>query len=264
MLTDKSHSSILRILLILCYKTFIMEPKKNPDLDLRRNSGLYFAIGLNLMLLITYNMLEHKTYDKDNVDIGLLDVDYELEADIPIVNFEPPPPPPPPPAAPEIITIVENIEEVEETVIESTETNQEELIEPVLDVEDVSVEEVDEDIEVPFSVVEKIPVFPGCEGLTKSESKKCFQSKIQAHIKKNFKYPDLAVDLGINGKVFVLFVINADGVSSNIRTRGPDKILEKEASRIIGLLPKMTPGKQRGKSVKVPYSIPIHFKLANH
>lgn len=240
-----------------------MELKKNPDLDLRKNSGLYFAIGLNIMLLITYNVLEYKTYDKDNIDIGLLNLEAEIEEDIPIVNFEAPPPPPPP-AAPEVITIVENIEEVEETVIESTEIAEDEIIEPVVLVEDVNVDEIEEDVEVPFSVVEKIPIFPGCEGLSKSESKKCFQSKIQAHIKKNFKYPDLAVDLGINGKVFVLFVIDAKGVSSNIRTRGPDKILEKEAARIIGLLPKMTPGKQRGKAVKVPYSIPIHFKLSNH
>ncbi|MBE9489800.1 MAG: energy transducer TonB [Bacteroidetes bacterium] len=240
-----------------------MELKKNPEVDIRKNSGLYFAIGLNIMLLITYNALEHKTYDKDNIDIGILDIEAEIEDDIPIVNFEAPPPPPPP-AAPEVITIVENIEEVEETVIESTEIAEDEIIEPVVLVEDVNVDEIEEDVEVPFSVVEKIPVFPGCEGLSISESKKCFQSKIQAHIKKNFKYPELAVDLGINGKVFVLFVIDADGVSSNIRTRGPDKILEKEATRIIGLLPKMTPGRQRGKSVKVPYSIPIHFKLASH
>ena len=240
-----------------------MELKKNPEVDIRKNSGLYFAIGLNIMLLITYNALEHKTYDKDSIDIGILDIEAEIEDDIPIVNFEAPPPPPPP-AAPEVITIVENIEEVEETVIESTEIAEDEIIEPVVMVEDVNVDEIEEDVEVPFSVVEKIPVFPGCEGLSISESKKCFQSKIQAHIKKNFKYPELAVDLGINGKVFVLFVIDADGVSSNIRTRGPDKILEKEATRIIGLLPKMTPGRQRGKSVKVPYSIPIHFKLASH
>jgi len=239
-----------------------MKLKKNPDVDLGKNSGLYFAIGLNIMLLITYNLLEYKTYDKDEIDIGLLDVNLELEDDIPIVKFDAPPPPPPPPA-PEVITIVENVEEVEETVIESTETTMEEKIEPVV-IEDVKVEEIEEDVEVPFSVVEKIPVYPGCEGLSKSESKKCFQSKIQAHIKKNFKYPETAQELGINGKVYVLFVIDANGKTSNIRTRGPDRMLEKEASRIISLLPKMTPGKQRGKSVKVPYSIPIHFKLASN
>jgi periplasmic protein TonB len=241
-----------------------MELKKNPNVDLRRSSGLYFAIGLNIMLLITYNILEYKTYDKDEIAIGILDINQEIEDDIPIVNFEAIPPPPPPAAAPEIITIVEDIELVEETVIESTETTEEEIIEPVVKVEDVNVEEIEEDIEVPFSVVEKIPVFPGCEGLSKSESKKCFQSKIQAHIKKNFIYPETAINLGINGKVFVLFVIDSNGYVSNIRLRGPDKILEKEASRIINLLPKMIPGKQRGRAVKVPYSIPIHFKLASN
>jgi periplasmic protein TonB len=241
-----------------------MEIKKNPNLDLRKNSGLYFAIGLNIMLLITYNLLEYKTYDKDDIAIGILDINQEIEDDIPIVNFEAPPPPPPPKAAPEVIIIVEDIIEIEETVIESTETTEEEIIEPVVKVEDVNVEEIEEEIEVPFSVVEKIPIFPGCEGLSKSEAKKCFQSKIQEHIKKNFKYPETALNLGIHGKVFVLFVIDSNGYVSNIRLRGPDKLLEKEAARIISILPKMTPGKQRGRSVKVPYSIPIHFKLASN
>jgi protein TonB len=241
-----------------------MQIKKNPSADLQKNSGLYFAIGLNIMLLITYNVLEYKTYDKDDIAIGILDIYHEIEDDILIIKFEAPPPPPPPKAAPEVIIIVEDIIEIEETIIESTETTEEEIIEPVVKVEDVTVEEIEEDIEVPFSVVEKIPIFPGCEGLSKNESKKCFQSKIQAHIMKNFKYPEVALELGINGKVFVLFVIDANGISSNIRTRGPDRILEKEAARIISILPKMTPGEQRGRAVKVPYSIPIHFKLASN
>ena len=88
-----------------------------------------------------------------------------------------------------------------------------------------------------------------------------FREKMNKHLAKNYKYPEAAMELGINGKVFVMFVINSEGYVSNIRTRGPDKILEKEANRIIALLPKMTPGKQRGRAVNVPYSIPINFKL---
>ncbi len=237
-----------------------MELKKNPKVDLGRNSGLYFAIGLNIMLLITYNMLEYKSYDKQDIALDVLVMDQELDDDIPLLNVEPPPPPPPPKAAPEVITVVEDIIEIEESVIESTETTQDEIVEEIIRVEDVNVEELDEDIEVPFAVIEVPPIYPGCEGLSKSESKKCFQSKIQTHIQNNFEYPELAIDLGINGKVFVIFVIDAQGYVSNIRTRGPDKILEKEASRIISLIPKLTAGKQRGRYVKVPYSIPIHFK----
>ena len=78
---------------------------------------------------------------------------------------------------------------------------------------------------------------------------------------KEFTYPEMALELGIQEKVFVQFMIDSKGHVEGIRTRGPDKLLEKEASRIIASLPDMTPGMQRGKSVKVPYSIPINFMI---
>ena len=71
----------------------------------------------------------------------------------------------------------------------------------------------------------------------------------------------MAVEMGIEGKVYVQFVIDTDGRVTQIRTRGPDKLLEAEAERIISALPRMAPGKQRGRAVKVPYSIPINFRL---
>ena len=166
------------------------------------------------------------------------------------------PPPPPPPAAPEVIEVVEDEEEVEETVIESTETSQEE---EVVEIEEVEVEEVEEDISVPFAVIEDVPVFPGCEGA--KDKKACFQEMMQEHIRKNFRYPEIAQEMGVQGRVSVIFVIQKDGSIGDIRMRGPDKNLEAEARRIIEKLPKMTPGKQRGRPVKVPFSIPITFKL---
>ncbi|NND15869.1 MAG: energy transducer TonB, partial [Eudoraea sp.] len=107
-----------------------------------------------------------------------------------------------------------------------------------------------------------VPIYPGCEGLrTNDERKACFQEKIQAHVSKEFRYPQGALELGINGRVFVVFAIDSKGKVTGIRTRGPDKMLEQEAARIIAALPQMTPGKQRGQSVKVPYSIPINFMI---
>ena len=243
-----------------------MEAKKNPNLEVGRNSSLYFAIGLNIMLLITYNMLNYKTYDQEDLAMDILEVEEVIEEEIPLLNIDTPPPPPPPPiATPEVITIVEDVEEIEETIIESTETDQEEGIEErEFAVDEVEVEEVEEEIEVAFAVVEKVPIFPGCKGKSNAELKKCFQKKMNEHVMKNFKYPDVAMELGIKGRVFVLFAIDKDGYVTGIKTRGPDKILEKEAARIIGKLPKMTPGKQRGKNVKVPYSVPIMFKLHNN
>ena len=233
-----------------------MEPKKNPKADVGRNSALYFVIGLAAVLALVYGAMEWKKYDKANdYDISM-NVEDQLDEEVPMTEQIKTPPPPPPPAAPEVIEVVEDEEEVEETVIESTETSQEE---EVIEIEEVAVEEVEEDISVPFAVIEDVPVFPGCEGA--SDKKACFQEMMQKHIRKNFRYPEIAQEMGVQGRVSVIFVIQKDGSIGNIRMRGPDKNLEAEAMRIIQKLPKMTPGKQRGRAVKVPFSIPITFKL---
>ncbi|MDC6384129.1 energy transducer TonB [Flagellimonas taeanensis] len=233
-----------------------MEPKKNPKADVGRNSSLYFVIGLAAVLALVYGAMEWKKYDKANdYDISM-NVEDQLDEEVPMTEQIKTPPPPPPPAAPEVIEVVEDEEEVEETVIESTETSQEE---EVIEIEEVEVEEVEEDISVPFAVIEDVPVFPGCENA--ANKKDCFQEKMQDHIRKNFRYPEIAQEMGVQGRVSVIFVIQKDGSIGDIRMRGPDKNLEAEAMRIIQKLPKMTPGKQRGRAVKVPFSIPITFKL---
>ena len=233
-----------------------MQPKKNPKADLNKNRNLYFVIGLTFVLGITWGAVEYKSYDRQlNFDgVNMLEDD---EEDIPITEQlkTPPPPPPPPPPAPEVIEIVEDEEEVEETVIESTESDEEMII------EDIVVEDDFEDIDVPFAVIEDVPIFPGCERVAKSERRNCFQDQMNKHIRKNFRYPDIAQEMGIQGRVYVNFIISKDGSITNIRMRGPDKNLENEAARIIGRLPKMTPGKQRGRAVRVPFSIPITFRL---
>ncbi len=121
----------------------------------------------------------------------------------------------------------------------------------------------DSDInEVPLSIVETVPLFPGCsESASDREQRECFQQKIQEHIAVNFSYPEIAQEMGIQGRVFVQFTINKSGFITDLQTRGPDKNLEIEANRIIGLLPRIKPGKQKGKPVNVPFSIPITFKL---
>ncbi|RAV27940.1 energy transducer TonB [Sinomicrobium soli] len=235
-----------------------MEPKKNPKADLSRNSGLYFAIGLAVVLFLTWQALEWKKYDKDEAFTYKMNVDDELDEEIPITEMlkTPPPPPPPPPATPEVIEVVEDDEEIEETVIESTETNQEEQ---VAEVEEIAEVEEPVDVDVPFAVIEDVPVFPGCEDA--KDKRACFQEMMQKHIRKHFRYPEIAQEMGVQGRVAVMFTIDKDGSITNVRMRGPDKNLEKEAARIIDQLPKMTPGKQRGRPVRVPFSIPITFRL---
>ena len=233
-----------------------MQPKKNPKADLNKNRNLYFVIGLTFVTFITWQAIESKTYEK-TYDYEALNVEDDDDEDIPITEqIKTPPPPPPPPPAPEVIEVVEDEEEVEETVIESTETDQDEII-----IEEIEVEDEFEDIDVPFAVIEDVPVFPGCESVAKSQRRACFQEQMNKHIRKNFRYPDIAQEMGIQGRVYVNFIIAKDGSITNIRMRGPDKNLENEAARIIGRLPKMTPGKQRGRAVRVPFSIPITFRL---
>ena len=120
--------------------------------------------------------------------------------------------------------------------------------------------------EVPFAIIEDVPVFPGCGELDRKERLTCFQEKLNEHIIKNLKYPKQARKKNIQGKVITMFVINKEGIIENIVARGPEncedcEILEKEAIRIMSKLPRMTPGKQKGKAVKVKYSQPLNFKL---
>ena len=237
-----------------------MELKKNPKADVSRNGSIYFAVGLALMLFISYSTINYKTYDKSDIDIGQLNLDELDDEEIPITEqIQTPPPPPPPPAAPEVIEIVEDEEEIEETVIESTETDQEEEI---VEIEELEIEEVDEDIEVPFAVIENVPIYPGCEKGNNDAKRKCMSDKIAKFVQKKFN-TDLAGDLGLTGRqrINVIFKIDRSGNVVGVRSRAPHPRLEKEAARVINLLPKMKPGKQRGKAVTVPYSLPIVFQV---
>ena len=227
-----------------------MQSKKSPKSDLTKNTKLYFAIGLCLMVFVSWRLIEWKTYDKSAIDIDNLNIQDDDDEEVPLTEQLKTPPPPPPPPAPEIIEVVEDEEEVEETVIESTETTQEEVI------EDVEVLEEDLDADVPFAIIEDVPLFPGCENVKKSERRKCFQDKIQRHIAKNFRYPEIAQEMGIQGRVHVQFIISKDGSITGIQSRGPDKNLEKEANRIISKLPKMIPGKQRDVLFVCPLVFP--------
>jgi len=240
-----------------------MEPKKNPKADVGRKSLLFFQIGMILMLLLAWQAVEWKTYDKSLSDFGRLDVGDELIEEIPITQqlTPPPPPPPPPPPAPEVIDVIEDEEDVEETIIESTETHQDEKI---VEVKEIKEEVVEEEIaDVPFAVIENVPVYPGCENMSGNDAKKkCMSEKVSAFINKKFN-TDLAGDLGLDGRqrISVQFKIDKNGRVIDVRARAPHPRLEQEAVRVVESLPNMTPGKQRGKPVGVLYSLPIVFDI---
>ena len=114
---------------------------------------------------------------------------------------------------------------------------------------------------VSFAVIEELPIFPGCEQIERKERFNCFQTKINNHVKSNFIYPKKALKRKIEGRVSVHYVINEEGIIEDIQTKGGDPILQTEALRIILLLPKMIPGRQKGIPVKVKHVVPINFKL---
>lgn len=241
-----------------------MELKKNPKADVGKRSMLFFQIGMVAMLLFAWQAIEWKTYDRNRDFDSAYDINDNLEEDIPITQHipPPPPPPPPPPAAPqEIIDVIEDDDDEPETEIRSSEVKQDEKIVEVKEIKERVVEEVIAD--VPFAVIENVPIYPGCENEKTNNAKKtCMSSKIAAFINKKFNTM-LAEDLGLSGRqrISVQFKIDTDGKVVDVRARAPHPRLEKEAVDVVKSLPNMTPGKQRGKPVGVLYSLPIVFDI---
>lgn len=234
-----------------------MVTKKNPKADLERMRGIFFQAGLVLALIVSIVALEWKTDGEGAKDLGELEVEIDDEI-IPITQRQSQPPPPPPPPPPEVIEVVEDdVELEEELTIESTETDQEEEVE-VIEIE----EEVSDEV-LSFAVVESVPIFPGCENAkTNDEKKACFQQQILKFVSREFKFPEMARQMGIQGRVYVNFVIEKNGSISNVEVvRGVDPLLDDEAVRVVNELPKMTPAKQRGKSVRMSFTLPINAKL---
>ena len=218
-----------------------MIPKKDPKISLENKKNMFFQIGLAITLVIVLIAFEWKSYDRSNYNLGDLNLDDMEEEIIPITRQEVKPPPPPPPR-PEIIEIVEDEVEIENEVeIEETDTDEDEII------------EIEEDDEEFFMVVENMPEFPGGDlGLMK-------------FIQKNVRYPAIAKEYNITGKVYVSFIVDKQGKVTNVKiVRGVDKNLDAEALRVVSLLPKYKPGKQRGKKVRVMFTIPINFTLNNN
>lgn len=244
-----------------------MLPKKNPKADLSRNSLIFFQIGLIIMLGISYLGIEWRFDNRPQVDLEQLDVETERIVDVPVTELrEKLPPPPPPPPAPEVIEVIEDNSLVEETTIQSTETNLSDKIE-VVEVTDIKEEKIAEEIEdVPFVIIANVPVYPGCENQKSNDAKKqCMSVKIQELVKKEFK-TELSAELGLKGinKIYVVFRINEKGEVENIQARGPHPALEKEAERVVKLIPKMEPGRQRDRTVGVLYTLPIIFEVRSH
>ena len=223
-----------------------MELKKSPQADLDRNKGLFTLIGLVFVLGILLIAFEHRASNDNIASLGELgDADFEEEIIPPTRQEEKPPPPPPKPKVVEILEIVEDDVELEEELdMDDSEADEE------TEVEEVEVEEEESDEVFQFAVIEDKPEFPGGMG------------KLMQYLGKNTKFPQIAKENNIQGRVFVQFVIDKKGKVVDVEiARGVDPYLDKEALRVVKSMPNWKPGKQRGKAVKVSYIVPINFKL---
>lgn len=234
-----------------------MEIKKSPKSNLENFSKIFMQIGLVLALFVTYVAIEQKTYDKTYGELATVSMSAQMEEDIPITErVEPVKPTSPPPPTPEKIEVVKDDKEVKETVIETTETDETKAIKVQEIVEVQEIEEVIEDVS--FMIIEDVPVFPGCSG-GKDELKDCFSQMVQKHFSRKFD-AELPNELGLSSgrkRVFIGFKIDKNGNIVNVQARGPHPKIEDEVIKVMKQLPKMKPGRQRGKPVGVKYSIPF-------
>ena len=177
-------------------------------------------LGLVLALLVVYLAIEKKTYDRVIGDLGPVVLNMaDDEQVVEIEQVKPPEQKTPPPPTPDKIEVVEDKEDIEETIIESTETNEKEAV-VVKIVEVYEEEEVMED--VPFAIIEDVPVYPGCKG-NKDQLRACLQDEITKHVNKKFN-SELASDLGLSPgvkRIFVMFKIDKEGNIVDVKSRAP-------------------------------------------
>ncbi len=230
-----------------------METKKYPQADLERFHNFFLEIGLVLALGIVFAAFEWKSKVREAADLGTV-VMQEAETElIPVTRQEEvrPPEPPPPQKVVEILNIVaDDVELDEELEVEDTEADEKTMIDvkPVISMGREQ-EETDDHSPV-FFIVEEMPEFPGGE------------MALRQFIANAIKYPVIAQENGIQGKVYVSFVVGKDGQVSDAKVlRGVDPSLDKEAIRVVNSLPRWKPGKQQGKTVRVSFSVPISFVL---
>ena len=242
-----------------------MISKKNPKADLNKYRLIFFQIGLIITLGLAYIGIQWSFNEGGDYAEQELRLDMEITEDIPITEIETKvPPPPPPPPVPEVIEVIANELDVEETEIRSTETSIDDKMDEIIEVDEVVEQEIEEKIEdVPFVLIARTPVFPGCEDEKDNPArKKCMSDKIQEHVKREFD-SNLGAQLGLEGvnRIMVVFRIAPDGNITDIRARAPHKDLEAEALRVVKSLPRMTPGYQRNRPVGVIYTLPIVFEV---
>ncbi len=223
-----------------------MEVKKKPEADLTKKTGMFLNLGLVLSLGIVITAFSWRTYDDgDLMNLGQVDDNFEEIMEVP--PTEQPPPPPPVIQQPEIIEVPDEEEIEQEIEVDlDVEITEETAIEEII----VSDEPEEEEADEIFTIVEEQPTPNG--GM----------AAFYAFVRKNLKYPSQARRMGIEGKVFVQFVVDKDGKITDVQAiKGIGAGCDEEAIRVLKNHPKWKAGKQRGRPVRVRMVIPITFKL---
>ena len=225
-----------------------MEEKKSPKANLENKKLMFMQIGLIISLIIAWLAFEHKSYDKREIDPSLLRQTEVVEEEMVEITKqeEPKPQPVEVPKQTTQLEIVEDDVEVEDIEI-NAEIDQAEVVEDYTPVEVQEEEVVEAEV---FTIVEEMPSYPGGD------------QKMYEYLGKNIKYPQIARESSIQGRVFVNFVVEPDGSVSNVKVhRGIGGGCDEEAVRVVKSMPKWKAGKQRGKAVRVSYTLPVVFKL---
>lgn len=240
------------------------------EVNLRRNRTLHFQIGLILTLIAAISLLELKTPSVAMVvpDNSWEDEPREYALDVQLEVVQPKQNKIEKQSEPEpFLDKVEVVDSDTELLKEIIDLPTQDNTDPIVAVGSVPVVEDPDGIDVPeymyFEVIEEVPVFPGCEGLDSNEERKaCMNSKIQKLVGRKFN-PDVVADADLSGptRISVQFRIDKNGDVTEIRSRAQHPKLEKEAERVINLIPKMTPGKQRNVPVGVIYNLPIRLNI---
>ena len=227
-----------------------MEIKKSERADLERGKSTSLLIGFVMALAVMFVALEwtQREVQDDSEIYGVKDVSLNEEM-VPITLPEKKTVPPPPAAVTQadILEIVDDDAEIEEDIMASTEDQVEWVDLDEIDYVEVEPEPEEEEI---FMVVEDAPEFPGGT------------QALLDYLRKNIKYPPICRENGIQGRVLVSFVVNKDGAIVEPQVvKSVNKQLDQEALRVISTMPNWKPGKQRGKPVRVKYTVPVNLRL---
>lgn len=224
-----------------------MEVKKTKRAEIESHRGTWLLMGFIAVLTFIFVALEWAQYDKKiDTSMAINDLTFVMDMTPITVQEKPLPPPPPVQRTDEIVIVDDTSPEPEGTVLTSENTG--EAVTPVY-IPPIVDEIIPEEVEI-RDFAEVMPEYPGG------------QKALNAFLAKTIKYPTISIETGSHGRVIVQFVVDKDGSISNAQVvRGVDPHLDKEALRVIGLMPKWAPGKQAGRTVRVKYTVPVLFQL---